>query len=175
MYRWGLAKGYVMADPTAGTEGYSSGQPRNRVLAPDEIKTFWAWLNAGSGENAAGLHRCAESFNCASARACRRDCRDRGLRTRPKTVTDCFGRSQQPAQRTKTNDLRRWSAPPASWLKQALEHHQRGPLFKTALSDRALTGADVGHGRSRSGNYPARSLAAMICAAPLLATWTRWG
>ena len=30
-------------------------------------------------------------------------------------------------------------------VEQALEHRKRGPLFKTALSERALTASDVGH------------------------------
>ncbi len=30
-------------------------------------------------------------------------------------------------------------------VEQALEHRSRGPLFLTALSDRALTSSDVGH------------------------------
>ena len=48
MYRWGVAKGYISIDPTAGSEGYGRGNPRDRVLAPDEIKVFWAWLDAGA-------------------------------------------------------------------------------------------------------------------------------
>ena len=48
MYRWGIAKGYVTADPTAGTETYGRGEPRDRVLSPDEIKSFWTWLDAGA-------------------------------------------------------------------------------------------------------------------------------
>ena len=48
MYRWGVAKGYVSIDPTAGSEGYGRGNPRDRVLTPDEIRAFWTWLDAGA-------------------------------------------------------------------------------------------------------------------------------
>lgn len=48
MYRWGVAKGYAERDPTHGSESYGQGTPRDRVLAPDEIRLVWAWLEAGA-------------------------------------------------------------------------------------------------------------------------------
>jgi integrase len=44
MYRWAIERGHVDHDPTQGTPRYTQGTPRERVLSPDEIKTFWHWL-----------------------------------------------------------------------------------------------------------------------------------
>jgi integrase len=44
MYRWAIERGLVDDDPTEGTPRYTLGQPRERVLSPDEIKTLWDWL-----------------------------------------------------------------------------------------------------------------------------------
>jgi integrase len=44
MYRWAIERGLVDANPTEGTPRYTLGQPRERVLAIDEIKTLWDWL-----------------------------------------------------------------------------------------------------------------------------------
>ena len=44
MYRWAIERGLVDANPTEGTPRYTLGQPRERVLATDEIKTLWDWL-----------------------------------------------------------------------------------------------------------------------------------
>jgi integrase len=44
MYRWAIERGLVDANPVEGTPRYTQGEPRERVLSPDEIKTLWGWL-----------------------------------------------------------------------------------------------------------------------------------
>jgi integrase len=44
MYRWAIERGHVDANPVEGTPRYTQGEPRERVLSPDEIKTLWDWL-----------------------------------------------------------------------------------------------------------------------------------
>jgi integrase len=44
MYRWAIERGFVDANPVEGTPRYSQGEPRDRVLSPDEIKILWDWL-----------------------------------------------------------------------------------------------------------------------------------
>ncbi|EHK57335.1 tyrosine-type recombinase/integrase [Allomesorhizobium alhagi] len=48
MFAWGVSKGYVNANPVAGTSSYGLGDTRNRVLSADEIRTFWQWLDNGA-------------------------------------------------------------------------------------------------------------------------------
>lgn len=50
MFKWGLAKGYLDANPVDGLPSYGTSPPRHRVFSPDEIKTFWCWL-AGGADN----------------------------------------------------------------------------------------------------------------------------
>jgi integrase len=44
MYRWAIERGLVDANPVEGTPRYTQGEPRERILSPDEIKTLWDWL-----------------------------------------------------------------------------------------------------------------------------------
>jgi integrase len=44
MYRWAIERGLVDANPVEGTPRYTLGEPRERVLSPEEIKTLWDWL-----------------------------------------------------------------------------------------------------------------------------------
>jgi integrase len=44
MYRWAIERGLVDVNPVDGTPRYTLGEPRERVLSPDEIKTLWDWL-----------------------------------------------------------------------------------------------------------------------------------
>jgi integrase len=44
MYRWAIERGLVDVNPVDGTPRYTVGEPRERVLSPDEIKTLWDWL-----------------------------------------------------------------------------------------------------------------------------------
>jgi hypothetical protein len=46
MYRWAIERGLVDVNPVEGTTRYTQGEPRERVLSPDEIKTLWDWLTA---------------------------------------------------------------------------------------------------------------------------------
>jgi site-specific recombinase XerD len=46
MFRWGLSREIVAADPTAGLKGYDPGTPRDRVLTVEEIEALWQWLES---------------------------------------------------------------------------------------------------------------------------------
>ena len=52
MYRWGVSKGYVATDPTAGTEGYGKGDPRERTLSRSELRDVWTSADDGAGQDA---------------------------------------------------------------------------------------------------------------------------
>jgi integrase len=44
MYRWAIERGLLDSNPVEGTPRYSLGEPRERVLSPEEIKILWDWL-----------------------------------------------------------------------------------------------------------------------------------
>ena len=41
LFKWALGEDLVDADPTRGLPAYDQGTPRDRVLAPDELQSFW--------------------------------------------------------------------------------------------------------------------------------------
>ena len=44
LFKWGETMDFVAADPTRGLPTYDQGQPRERVLDDDEIRTVWPWF-----------------------------------------------------------------------------------------------------------------------------------
>lgn len=48
LFKWGVSKGYLDANPMDGLPSYGTSPPRHRVLSPDEIKAFWRWLADGA-------------------------------------------------------------------------------------------------------------------------------
>jgi integrase len=44
MYRWAIERGLVDINPVEGTPRFTQGEPRERVLSPDEIRILWDWL-----------------------------------------------------------------------------------------------------------------------------------
>lgn len=46
MLRWAVSQDYLAADPSAGLKAYESGNLRDRVLADDEIRGLWSWLES---------------------------------------------------------------------------------------------------------------------------------
>ncbi|MCV0395922.1 MAG: tyrosine-type recombinase/integrase [Rhizobiaceae bacterium] len=142
MYRWGVAKGYVSSDPTAGSEGYGRGTPRDRVLPPDELKAVWQWLNEGAGDMPADCITALRLQICTGAR-----------------IGEVAGIEASELQRD--GDELIWTLPAnrsknkservtplvgtaREIVEQTLERRKRGALFRTALTDRALTASDVG-------------------------------
>lgn len=45
MFAWAVAQDIVPDNPVRGLKPYSSGELRERVLSPEEIKLFWVWLS----------------------------------------------------------------------------------------------------------------------------------
>jgi integrase len=45
MFKWALSQDIVESNPADGLSSYSLGQPRDRVLSDDEIRTLWRWLD----------------------------------------------------------------------------------------------------------------------------------
>lgn len=45
MFAWALSQDVVDINPVTGLKPYSTGELRERVLSPDEIKTFWEWIS----------------------------------------------------------------------------------------------------------------------------------
>ena len=143
MYRWGVAKGYVSIDPTAGSEGYGRGNPRDRVLTPDEIKAFWTWLDAGAERMPPDCIAALRLELCTGARIGE----VAGIDASEFRYEDTKLVWTLPAARSKNKQER--VTPLVGRAREiaeaALSQHKSGPLFRTALSDRALTSADVGH------------------------------
>jgi integrase len=44
MFRFGVSEDLVETNPVTGLKPFSAGEPRERVLSPDEIKTLWEWI-----------------------------------------------------------------------------------------------------------------------------------
>lgn len=143
MYRWGINKGYVTTDPTAGTDNYGRGDPRDRVLDPEEIRAVWKWLDAGAGRMPSDCIAVLRLQLCVGARVGEvagmdaselRNENGKLIWTLPVTrsknknerVTPLVGRARK-------------------IVEQALEKRTRGALFRTALSDRPLAATDIGH------------------------------
>ncbi|WP_444851215.1 tyrosine-type recombinase/integrase [Neoaquamicrobium sediminum] len=143
MFRWGIAKGYVTIDPTAGTESYGQGDPGERVLEPVEIEAFWKWLNAGADKMAPDIIDVLRIQLCIGARVGEVAGMDASeLRTEDGKLIWTL-----PAARSKNKSER--VTPLAGRARQTVEHalerRKRGPLFQTALSARTLTATDIGH------------------------------
>lgn len=155
MYRWGIAKGHVSADPTAGSEGYGRGDPRDRVLAPDEIRAVWDWLDAGAAKMPPDCIAVLRLQLCTGARigevagmlASELHCEDEKL-----TWTLPAARSKNKSERVTP-----LVGQARAIVLDALARHRTGSLFKTALSDRALTATDVGHALKKRTLTAARS------------------
>jgi integrase len=142
MYRWGIAKGYVATDPTEGTESYGRGDPRDRVLAPDEIKAFWDWLDAGAQNMPPDVIAVLKVQLCLGAR-----------------VGEVAGMDAAEVERDGERLL--WTLPAARSKNKndrttplvgtareivdvALERRPHGSLFRAARVDRPLQAYDVG-------------------------------
>ena len=143
MYRWGVSKGYVANDPSAGTATYGRGTPRERTLSADEIRAIWTWLDEGAGKMPPDCIEVLRLQLCLGAR-----------------VGEIAGMT---AGEVKEQDGKLlWTLPPersknkrarvtpllgtaSALVEKALAKRGSGPLFRTLMTDRALTSSDVGH------------------------------
>ena len=143
MYRWGIAKGYVTIDPTDGTESYGRGDPRDRVLTPDEIQAFWAWLDAGADRMPPDCIQALRLQLCVGARIGE----VAGMDASELYYDDGKLLWTLPVSRSKNKNER--TTPLVGMaraiVERAVEGHKRGPLFRAALKERPLTASDVGH------------------------------
>jgi integrase len=48
LYSWAIAKGFVEVNPATGLPSYGTGETRDRVLSPEEIRSVWRWLDDGA-------------------------------------------------------------------------------------------------------------------------------
>lgn len=143
MYRWAVTKGHAAHDPTAGTEGYGRGDPRDRVLDADEIRAVWAWLDDGAADMPPDCIAALRLQLCIGAR-----------------IGEVAG--MEAAELESDGDRLLWTLPAArsknkgervtplvgtarQIVEDALQRHPKGPLFRAALSDRALLATDLGH------------------------------
>ena len=143
MYRWALAKGYVTIDPTAGSETYGQGDPRDRVLSPSEIKALWTWLDAGADRMPPDCIAVLRLQLCTGARVGEIAGMDASeIRNDGRWLLWTL-----PAPRSKNRNERITPivGTARQVLEQALDHHATGPLFRTALTNRALKATDLGH------------------------------
>jgi integrase len=143
MYRWGVAKGFVLNDPTEGAERYGRGDLRNRVLDQTEIRTVWRWLEAGADGMPVDCIAVLKIQMCLGARVGEIAGMD---------VTELSREDHRllwtlPSHRSKNKNMR---VTPlvgiaCELVDAALRRHERGPLFRAALSNRALGSSDLGH------------------------------
>ncbi|MGM4902046.1 tyrosine-type recombinase/integrase [Tardiphaga sp. 866_E4_N2_1] len=45
MFNWATSQDIVSSSPIRGLKAYSSGEARDRILSPEEIRIFWNWLD----------------------------------------------------------------------------------------------------------------------------------
>lgn len=142
MYRWGIAKGYVETDPTAGTEGYGRGIPRDRVLEPTEIELLWNWLDSGADNMPPDCIDVLRLQLCLGARIGE----VAGIDASELRVEEDKLIWTLPAMRSKNKNER--DTPlvgrARQIVKRALSRRKQGPLFRTILSSRTLTATDIG-------------------------------
>jgi integrase len=48
MFKWAVSLDIVPSNPAQGLPAYSHGEPRDRTLSEQEIRTLWAWLESSS-------------------------------------------------------------------------------------------------------------------------------
>ena len=143
MYRWGIAKGYVPNDPTAGTEAYGRGDPRDRVLSPDEIKTVWKWLNDGAGNMPPDCIAVLQVQLCLGAQVGEVAGMDASeFHEDGKRLVWTLPAARSKNKRERMTPL---VGTARAIVEEALERRKRGALFRTALTDRALTSTDLGY------------------------------
>jgi integrase len=46
MFNWATSQDIVPSSPIRGLKAYSSGEARDRILSPEEIRIFWKWLDS---------------------------------------------------------------------------------------------------------------------------------
>jgi integrase len=142
MYRWGVSKGYVVTDPTAGTVSYGDGEPRERRLDPEEIKLVWDWFDSGAGGIPPDCIEVLRLQFCLGNRASEIG----GMNTSELLRQGESLLWKLPAGRSKNKKGR--SIPliglARTIVEAALERRKSGPLFRTLLTDRALASDDIG-------------------------------
>lgn len=143
MFRWGLAKGYVTVDPTQGTQSYGRGEPRERVLSPDEIRSLWDWLDAGAENMPPDCIDVLRLQLCLGARVGE----IAGISSAELRVDE--GRMIWTLPATRSKNKRERITPlvgrARGLVERAIARRGAGPLFLTALTQRPLTSTDIGH------------------------------
>jgi len=142
MYRWGISKGYVTTDPTAGSEAYGRGDPRERTLDENEIRSVWQWLKEGAGKMPPDCIEVLKLQLCVGARVSEVG----GIAAEELSEQDGRLIWTLPPERSKNKRAR--ILPLIGEAKKIIEaarmRRKRGPLFRTS-TDRALNSVDLGH------------------------------
>ncbi|MGP2491081.1 tyrosine-type recombinase/integrase [Mesorhizobium sp. PUT5] len=143
MFRWGVSKGYVTTDPTAGAETYGMGDPCDRVLSAEEIKAVWTWLDAGADRMPPDCIAVLRLQLCTGARVGELAGMDA---SEVQTDGDRLVWTL-PASRSKNKNERLTPlvGRAREIVETALEIRKRGPLFRASTVDRALRSTDLGH------------------------------
>ncbi|WP_374622457.1 tyrosine-type recombinase/integrase [Devosia sp.] len=142
MLRWAKAKGYAADNPLEGTPGFGTGQPRDRVLDAEEIRSLWLWFDAGADNMPSDVLAAlrlqlllgARSGEVAGMEA------SEIAKEGDKLVWTL------PARRSKNKRPRitPLSGKAAGLVEQAMKARPSGALFRTLDGSRALTSTDVG-------------------------------
>lgn len=142
MLRWAKAKGYADDNPLEGTPSFGTGEPRDRVLDTEEIRSLWLWLDAGAEDMPLDVLAALRLQLLLGARSGEVAGMEAGeiAEEGDKLVWTL------PAQRSKNKRPRITPivGKAADLIKEAIKVRPSGPLFRTLDGSRALTSTDVG-------------------------------
>ena len=142
MVRWATAKGYVKENPLSGTPSYGAGEPRDRVLSADEIRTFWKWLDTGASDMPPDIIAVLRVQLLLGARVGE----VAGMEADELSKDGDKLIWTLPANRSKNKKPR--ATPIAGQARELVEaavlERKKGALYRTLGGERALTSTDVG-------------------------------
>lgn len=142
MYRWAMSKGYVVENPLAGTPTYGAGEPRDRALDHDEIRTFWRWLDEGANNMPSDVISVLRLQLLLGARAGE----IAGMDAAEFALSDGRLVWTLPASRSKNGKARVTPLPARArgMVEAAMKVRSTGGLFRVLDGSRSLTSSDVG-------------------------------
>ena len=142
MYRWGIAKGFVETDPTAGSESYGRGEPGNRVLSSVEIKALWDWLDDDAENMPEDCITALRLQLCTGARI--GEVAGIDVAELHFEGGDLIWILPKTRSKNKQERITPLVGMGRDIVEKALQVRKNGPLFRTAVSGRPLASTDVG-------------------------------
>jgi len=142
MFKWGVAKGYLDANPIDGLPSYGTSPPRHRVLSADEMKILWDWLADGADNMPANVINVLKVQFLTGARVGE----IAGMTTSELSIKDDRLLWTLPEARSKNK--RRHTRPIVGHARVLVENllseRDEGPIFRVLDQSRALRADDIG-------------------------------